>query len=106
MYADLSGFGAAMFPGRSERNYTTTSHSLALAEQLVHLPKNSRPQDYLIMIITLQPCDAVHRKTAKDAVKWFEAIGRVLSENTDDPIAFIAPSVVIPEYNVVLYPRL
>jgi hypothetical protein len=23
----------------------------------------------------------------------------------DDPIAFIVPSVIVPEYNVVLYPR-
>jgi hypothetical protein len=28
-----------------------------------------------------------------------------LAERPDDPIAFMVPSVIVPEYNVVLYPR-
>ena len=28
-----------------------------------------------------------------------------MAEHADDPIAFMVPSVIVPEYNVVLYPR-
>jgi hypothetical protein len=32
-------------------------------------------------------------------------VGRFLTERPDDPIALVTPSVIVPEYNVVLYPR-
>ena len=28
-----------------------------------------------------------------------------MAEHLDDPVALVVPSVIVPEYNVVLYPR-
>jgi RES domain-containing protein len=105
-----------MFPGRWNRKgqravYASTSKALALNEVLVHLPKNSRPQGYSMLSITLrtdkliQSNGVVLRRTPESARRWFETVGLALQEDINDPIAFIAPSVIVPEYNVVLYPR-
>ena len=99
-----------MFPGRWNRKgqravYTSISRALALKEILVHLPKNSRPEGYSLMTITLRPTNVIVRRTLRSARRWFATIGQALSEDSDDPIALITPSVIVPEYNVVLYPR-
>jgi RES domain-containing protein len=105
-----------MFPGRWNRKgqravYAATSKALALNEVVVHLPKNSRPQGYSMLSITLrthkliQSNGVVLRRTPESARRWFETVGLALQEDVNDPIAFIAPSVIVPEYNVVLYPR-
>jgi RES domain-containing protein len=110
IYADLSGFGAAMYPGRWNRKnqravYTAASRSEALAELLVHLPRASHPKGYSLLTLTLQPAVVVLKQTLLEAHYWFEAFNQHLSESPDDPIAFVIPSVIVAEYNVVLYPR-
>jgi hypothetical protein len=57
------------------------------------------------MTITLQPSELVLRRNLQQAQRWFETIGKALSEDAEDPIGLVVPSVIIPEYNVVLYPR-
>jgi RES domain-containing protein len=100
-----------MFPGRWNRKaqravYTSTSIALALNGTLIHLPKESRPAGYSLMTITVQPENVVLRRTLGSARKWFDTTGQALREYAEDPFALIAPSVIVPEYNVVLYPRL
>jgi hypothetical protein len=53
----------------------------------------------------LDPVDVVLRQTLRSGRQWFETFGQALSENIQDPVALIVPSVIVPEYNVVLYPR-
>jgi hypothetical protein len=72
---------------------------------LVHLPKGSQPKGYSMLRITLDPSDVVLRRSLHGGKRWFEQVGVALAEQPDDPIAFIVPSVIVPEYNVVLYPR-
>jgi hypothetical protein len=55
--------------------------------------------------ITLDPADAVLRRSLQAGSRWFGQVGAALAEHPDDPIAFVVPSVIVPEYNVVLYPR-
>lgn len=45
------------------------------------------------------------RRSLTHAQYWFDMVGKALSEHPEDPIAFVVPSVIVPEYNVVLYPR-
>lgn len=110
-YADLSGLGAARFPARwnhpgQRAVYTATSQALALAEVLVHFQRDARPQGYSMLTIELKAgADLVVRRTVQEANQWFNQFGTALSESPEDPIALVAPSVIVPEYNVVLYPR-
>jgi hypothetical protein len=53
----------------------------------------------------IQSNGVVLRRTPESARRWFETVGLALQEDVNDPIAFFAPSVIVPEYNVVLYPR-
>lgn len=99
-----------MFPSRWNRKgqravYTATSRALALSEVFVHLPKHSQPKEYSMLTITLDPSDVVLRQTLRFGRRWFETVGLALSEDDQDPIALIVPSVIVPEYNVILYPR-
>ena len=45
------------------------------------------------------------RRSLQASWRWFEHVGQFLAERRDDPIALVTPSVIVPEYNVVLYPR-
>lgn len=58
-----------------------------------------------MLTITLDPVDVVLRQTLRSGRRWFETVGLALSEDTQDHIALIVPSVIVPEYNVILYPR-
>jgi hypothetical protein len=58
-----------------------------------------------MLTITLQPVGAVVKRSIQSARSWFQDIGSGLAERLDDPIALFVPSVIVPEYNVVLYPR-
>lgn len=58
-----------------------------------------------MLTISVDPCEAVVKRTLSDGQKWFNRIGVVLDEKPEDPIAFVVPSVIVPEYNVILYPR-
>lgn len=60
---------------------------------------------YSLLTITMNPADVVVRRSLKASRRWFDRVGKFLDERPDDPIAFIVPSVIVPEYNVVLYPR-
>ncbi len=58
-----------------------------------------------MLTITLDRADVVIRRSLQAGRRWFERVGWFLGERPEDPIAFIVPSVIVPEYNVVLYPR-
>ncbi len=58
-----------------------------------------------MLTIRLNSVDVVVRRSLTSAHRWFERVGKFLSERSDDPIALMVPSVIVPEYNVVLYPR-
>lgn len=110
-YADLSGFGAAMFPGRWNRRgqravYTSLTRALALAEILAHLPNNAIPRDYSLVTLNLKSNPhVVMCRTLRSAQQWIQQAANSLFEDARDPIALITPSVIVPEYNIVLYPR-
>jgi RES domain-containing protein len=135
-YADLSGLGAALSPGRWNRRgqeaiYTSTEIGVTVLERLVHTPKNRIPDDLALMKIQLvgdwlespdlSLIDELPWPLRKDsytyaffrvlpslevAKKWFgkqrrpHGIPSVLGST----IAIAVPSVVVPVWNVVLYP--
>jgi RES domain-containing protein len=99
-----------MYPGRWNRKgqraiYASFSKALAVVEVLAHLPTNSKPRGYSMLTITVQGNELMLRRTLEGARRWFQTVGQVLQEDTEDPIGLIAPSVIVPEYNMVLYPR-
>lgn len=109
-YADLSGIGAARYPGRWNRKgqravYCSLTRSLAALEVLAHLPKDNYPSGYSLLTIELQPTDLVLRRTLQSTAEWWTQFGPHLSEAEDDFLCLIAPSVIVPEYNATLYPR-
>jgi RES domain-containing protein len=102
--------GSAMYPGRWNRKgqravYASTSKALALTESLAHLPSNAKPSGYSMLTIIVESNELVLRRTLAGARQWFQTVGQALQEDPEDPIGLIAPSVIVPEYNVVLYPR-
>jgi RES domain-containing protein len=128
-YANLSGVGARSAPGRwnspmQEAISTSTERSLPVLEKMVHLPKDLIPSNLALMTISVcgnwegqvkSPLE--HGIVDKDsgAAFWFyrtltEAnrafafsnftlVGRGLY-----PFAVALPSVIMPVWNVVLYP--
>ena len=58
-----------------------------------------------MMRITLNTANVVIRRNLRAGRWWFERVGKFLDERPDDPVAFIVPSVIVPECNAVLYPR-
>lgn len=70
------------------------------------MPRTQRPLGYSMVTIELKAgADIVVRRSIDEAAAWFTRFGEVLSGSGEDPIALVAPSVLVPEYNVVLYPR-
>jgi RES domain-containing protein len=112
-YANLSGVGAAKTGGRwndvgQEAIYTSTEISTPWLERLVHTPKNSIPKDLALMEIHLDLRGAsresdlplIFHRSLKIAQHW-DSPTETLSRFA---IAMAVPSVIVPVWNVVLYP--
>jgi RES domain-containing protein len=126
-YANLSGAGAANVPGRwnrpgQEAIYTSTEMGVPLLERLVHTPKDLIPSNLAMMTISLaggawriEPRGIMQmaRNELTGADIWlFPAIAaakRLFGEPSfialPRVIAIAVPSVIVPVWNFVLYPR-
>jgi RES domain-containing protein len=122
-YANLSGVGAAVAPGRWNRLgveaiYTSTEAGVPLLERLVHTPKSLIPSNLALM-------------TLRISGNWVAADNELIDLRTDGHIwicrslaeaketipaglpfgvgrgifAVAVPSVIVPVWNVVLYPE-
>jgi RES domain-containing protein len=127
-YANLSGAGAALYPGRwnkagVEAIYTSTEAGVPVLERLVHTPKDQIPSNLAMMKIRLfgrwyhdvspepllgaglgliDPSRNVRMlvfSKIKDATRFAHSFAQA------DIIAMAVPSVVVPVWNVVLYPQ-
>jgi len=115
----LSGLGAALYPGRwnAAAIYTSTERGVCVLERLVHTPKDRIPRHLALMTIHLSfdwpssnddlvidRSTGMHHlsfKTLAEGTTWFEGsnqLGR-------DIVAVAVPSVIVPVWNVVIYPR-
>jgi RES domain-containing protein len=117
-YANLSGVGAAVAPGRWNRKgqealYTATEVGVPLLERLAHTSKDLIPSNLAMMTIRIEG-------------NW-ERLGNSLSDYSTGanfllcpslrearklslrrlvvPFALAVPSVIVPAWNVVLYPE-
>lgn len=123
-YANLSGVGAAFAPGRWNRRgreaiYTSTETGVPVLERLAHTPKNLIPSNLALMKIRvsgdweLMPGWFRDRQTgagfwiyrdlasARRDFNGFKGAWRGVSS----PFAVAMPSVIVPVWNVVLYPE-
>jgi hypothetical protein len=132
-YANLSGVGAALAPGRwnrvgQEAIYTSMEMGVPLLERLAHTPKDLVPSNLALMKIRVSGAwDTRYLKnTFKDSnigLLWdSNTNGRFYSFRTlaaaknaftnpsvlfgaEHPFAVAVPSVIVPAWNVVLYPQ-
>jgi len=119
-YANLSGIGASLAPGRwnlpgQEAIYTSTEVGVPLLERLVHTSKDLIPSNLALMTLQLSGAWNVEDgrlanrgsngwirlyRSLEDAKSNFpETWGRIA------PFAIAVPSVIVPAWNVVLYPE-
>jgi RES domain-containing protein len=112
-YANLSGVGAAKTGGRwnragEEAIYTSTEISTPWLERLVHTPKDSIPRNLALMEIHLDlsgiPATLNGPFTVHSSLKTAKFWSALLQPQTIPPIAMAVPSVIVPVWNVVLYP--
>ena len=125
-HANLSGVGAALYPGRwnrvgQEALYTSINRSLPVLEKLVHTTKTTIPKNLSMMTISVRGNWEISHRTAKAlSRRWVNRdfgvvidVRRTLTEATEkfqsEPIsesvlAIAVPSVIVPEWNVVLFP--
>lgn len=123
-YANLSGVGAAFAPGRwnrpgQEAIYTSTEMGVPVLERLVHTPKDLIPSNLALMKIRVSGDWKVNEGGSSDLAPggelWFYksiAIAKERFEGRDlvarqifKPFAMAVPSVIVPIWNVVLYPE-
>ena len=129
-YANLSGIGAALAPGRWNRSgqeaiYTSTEMGVPLLERLVHTPKDLIPSNLALMKIRVSGIWKPHKNglfnpntrgglwfyhSLADAKEEFQGASPMMfvdSLNSFGTISFAVavPSVIVPVWNVVLYPR-
>ena len=122
-YATLSGIGAALDPGRwnrpgEEAIYTSTEIGVPVLEMLAHTPKALIPSNLALMRIKIsgqweaQKSALIDPKTS--ACFWFYRSLAEAKEAFDPPrmfavginsFAVAVPSVIVPVWNVVLYPK-
>lgn len=125
-YANLSGIGAARYPGRWNRLaqpaiYTSPSIALCVLELLVHSRKDEIPTNYSLMTIRVDDAD--------DASIWTMPSLKSAKERFADPrqdwpgryrhatitagveriieghnLGVAVPSVIVPDWNVILFP--
>lgn len=122
-YANLSGVGAALDPGRwnhpgEEAIYTSTEVGVPVLEMLAHTPKDRIPSNLALMRIRISGEWEAQKNSLIDprtsACIWFY---RSLAEAKEafipprmfavgiNPLAVAVPSVIVPVWNVVLYPK-
>ena len=122
-YANLSGIGAAQAPGRwnrlgEEAIYTSTEMGIPILERLAHSPKDLIPSNLALMKIRIfgawEPQKDALIDPNTNGCLWFY---RSLSAARDrfnrsgmfaagvNPFAVAVPSVIVPAWNVVLYPK-
>jgi RES domain-containing protein len=124
-YANLSGVGAALYPGRwnqlgEEAIYTSTHPSTPVLERLVHTPKDMIPTNLAMMELhfdrKIVPEDEFERRLQRGSEhSWFvifptlkfarENYPGILWTKYSSIVALAVPSVIVPEWNVVLYPQ-
>lgn len=123
-YANLSGAGAAFAPGRwnrlgQEAIYTSTEVGLPVLERLVHTPKDLIPSNLAMMKIRVAGSWEIHKNAVTDpktgGCMWFYRdiatardrfkSGSHLFATGMNPFAVAVPSVIVPVWNVVLYPE-
>jgi RES domain-containing protein len=123
-YANLSGVGAAAFPGRwnragKEAIYTSTEVGVPVLERLVHTPKDIIPSNLALMKIRVAGDWEIHKnaltdrrssgcfwlyRSIREARVAFTA-GELMFALGMSPFAVAIPSVIVPAWNVVLYPE-
>jgi RES domain-containing protein len=121
-YANLSGVGAAVAPGRWNRLgedaiYTSTEAGVPLLERLVHTPKNLIPSNLALMTLRISGNWVAddnhlidlrtegHIWICRSLAEAKETIPRVLFALGREIFAVAVPSVIVPVWNVVLYPQ-
>jgi RES domain-containing protein len=123
IYANLSGIGAARDPGRwnrpgEEAIYTSTEMGVPILETLAHTRKDSIPSNLALMKIRITGSWESHKnalidpKTSScfyfyrsigDARKAFQSASHMFASGIN-PFAVAIPSVIVPVWNVVLFP--
>jgi len=112
-YANLSGVGAAKTGGRwnragQEAIYTSTEISTPWLERLVHTAKDVVPRNLALMEIHLDlsgiPATLNGPFTVHSSLKTAKFWSALLQPQTIPPIAMAVPPVIVPVWNVVLYP--
>jgi RES domain-containing protein len=121
-YANLSGIGAALAPGRwnragQEAIYTSTEIGVPLLEMLAHTSKDSIPSNLALMKLQISGTwinsgiDFFDRRTL-GSLYHFQSLAEAraafrtpMFAKGMDPFAVAIPSVIVPVWNVVLYPR-
>lgn len=124
-YANLSGVGAAIYPGRwnrfdQEAIYTSTEIGVPVLERLVHTPKASIPTNLSMMHIVLHgnwtfaafdDTAAMIDEGTGGTVLLFDTLRAALAAFDklapfeEQPLAVALPSVIVPVWNFVLYPE-
>jgi RES domain-containing protein len=127
-YANLSGVGAALAPGRwnrvgEEAIYTSTEVGVPVLERLVHTPKNLIPSNLALMKIRLSGPwvrSEVPVGLGESSMLFAQPAGRIVIFETISQarkglakaphgfsvfMAIAVPSVIVPVWNVVLYPQ-
>lgn len=121
-FANLSGIGAALSRGRwnvsgQQAIYTSMEISLTVLERLVHTPKDQIPDDLALMTIRVEGDWTRGASLLRQGAAEFQALAslnaadeffRARAENRVQPampFALALPSVVVPAWNVVLYPQ-
>jgi RES domain-containing protein len=123
-YANLSGVGASFAPGRwnrpgEEAIYTSTEMGVPVLERLAHTPKELIPSNLAMMKIRMSGDWEIQKNAMIDprtsGCLWFYrdlATARSAFRNGPrmfaagvNPIAVAAPSVIVPVWNVVLFPQ-
>lgn len=123
-YANLSGIGAALAPGRWNRSgeeaiYTSIEMGVPLLERLVHTPKDLIPSNLALMKIKVSGNWQIHKNAFTDpqtegCIWFYRSIAKAkvhfnagpnLFQAGMNPFAVAVPSVIVPVWNVVLFPR-
>jgi len=117
-YANLSGVGAAKYPGRwnvlnQEAIYTSCDTSTPVLEKLAHLSKDTIPKNQAMMQLVLKGDWQVLTDSMIDhetgAVVQISRSLRAAEAiwprwETGSTIALAVPSVIVPAWNMVLFP--
>ena len=123
-YANLSGIGAAMAPGRWNRKgeeaiYTSTEIGVPVLERMVHTPKDLIPSNLALMKIQISGAFTLNEggiaSLAQGAGMWhYKSITRakegfrgrdLVARQIFKPFAIAIPSVIVPVWNIVLFPE-